>query len=221
MSFGYKTAWFAARTTDATALAHALGLANLRPAPADVATAAAYEHDTGNAFITPVLEGWTLVMSKDFLDLAGGSPPSFVDLLCKASAELRTEVQFFASYRVCEVHGWARATQGELSRAYCYDGSSGDIVIDHGEPTAQEVALGHRFFNPAGAEAEGDTYWERTDLRHVSETDVMQLAGLWSIDPSERDDMPDGLLATIEWFQAAPPVPPRPSVDRKPWWQFW
>jgi len=220
VSFGYKTAWFAARSTDATALAQALGLVNLRPATADVATAAAYESNRGHAFITPVLEGWTLVMSQDFLDLAGGSPPSFVDLLCKASAELGAEVQFFASYRVCEVHGWARATQGQLGRAYVYDGSSGDIGIDHGEPTADEVALGHRFFDPACAEARDDTYWERTDLRHVSETDVMQLADLWSVDPSTRDDMPDGLLADVEWFQAVPPAPP-PPVDRKPWWRLW
>lgn len=218
MSFGYKTAWFAARTDDATALAHVLGLHNPTPMPAQAATAAAYESQRGKAFITPALNGWTLAMSSDFLDLADGSPPRFLELLRQASARLGTEVQFFASYRVVETHAWARAANGEVHRAYLYDGCSGETTLDLGPPTPQEIALDHRFFDPSSPAAQHDAYWQRTDLRFPDEKDVVQVAGRWSIDPSVEKPMADGFLANLDAPRAAPSPPP---VADKPWWRFW
>jgi hypothetical protein len=55
---------------------------------------------SGKAFVTPPLSGWTLAMSTGFFDIADAEPAQFPELLVKLSAELGTEVQFFATHRV-------------------------------------------------------------------------------------------------------------------------
>lgn len=216
MSFGYKTAWFAIRATDSDAVARALKLGRLTPTPADSAIPAAYR-EPGKVFITPAIDGWTLAMCSGFLDLTDGTLPTFVDKLRTVSAELDTEAQFFASHRVVETHAWARAARGQLQRAYCYSGHAGETSIDLGEPTAEEIRLGHCFYNPSSPDARDDTYWERDDLRFANEEDVMQVAGLWSVNPSSHDPMPDGLLADLDM----PAALPQPTPLRKPWWRLW
>jgi hypothetical protein len=216
MTFGYKTAWFAIHATDREAVARALGLRYLTPAPADAAITAAYR-EPGKMFVTSALDGWTLVMSSDFLTLAEGMPPPFLEMLRRVSAELDTEVQFFASHRVVEAHAWARAARGELQRAYCYCGHSGETSVDAGDQTAEEVQLGHSFYNSSSPEARTDAYWERDDLRFANETDVMRVAGLWSINPQGLEDMHEGFLSDF----LVPPVPAAPTSVKKPWWRLW
>jgi hypothetical protein len=169
-------------------------------------------------FITPALDGWTLAMSSDFLTLAEGAPPPFVDMLQRVSAELDTEAQFFASHRVVEAHAWARASLGQLHRAYCYCGHSGETSLDVGDQTPQEVQLGHSFYDSSSPEAGTDAYWERDDLRFANEADVMLVAGLWSIDPQSLEDMHEGFIGECVVPPAAPAVP---ASVKKPWWRFW
>jgi hypothetical protein len=220
MSFGYKTAWFAIRTADTEGVARALGLRNLRPAPAEAGIAAGYR-EPGQVFITPTVDGWTLAMSSGFLDLADGTPPAFADRLPQLSAELGTEVQFFASHRVVEAHAWARAARGELSRAYTYNGCNGEVQIDHGAQTPDEIAFGHRFFNPAAPEAGDDAYWAREDLRYANEEDVMAVAGAWSVNPQSLEALREGFLADGDAPTAAAPAVPPPAPAQKPWWRLW
>ncbi|RZL40428.1 MAG: hypothetical protein EOP35_00905 [Rubrivivax sp.] len=220
MSFGYKTAWFAVHTADTRAVADALGLRNLRPSSAEDGIAAGYG-EAGQVFLTPPVRGWTLAMSQGFLDLADGAPPAFAGLLPRLSAELQAEVQFFASHRVAEAHAWARATHGELARAYAYNGCQGEVQIDQGGQTADEIALGHRFFNPAAPQASGDAYWERDDLRYPNEEDVMQVAGAWSVDPQSLEALRDGFLADGGVTSAAASKASTPTPAGKPWWRIW
>lgn len=220
--FGYKTAWFALRGADVDAVATALRLSTVRPMPAAQAIAAAYE--SNGAFITPPLKGWTLVMSVDFLYLADGPSPDFVSTLTRLSAELHCEAQFFASHRVVECHAWASAVDGEMRRAYCYEGSSGEKRVDIGEPTPQEEALQHRFFDPCSPDAGTDEYWERGEqqgLRFADEKDVMDVAGLWSVDPSIDGAIPDGFLADFDARPVKTRAIPQPSRPAKPWWRIW
>ena len=220
MSFGYKTAWFAIRTSDTEAVARALGLRHLAPASAEAAIAAGYR-EPGKVFVTPAIDGWTLAMSSDFLDLADGTPPVFAGMLPKLSAELGTEVQFFASHRVAEAHAWGRAAQGDLSRAYTYNGCNGEVQIDLGGRTPEENALGHRFFHPSSPEANDDAYWERDDLRHANEEDVMAVAGAWSINPQSLEALREGFLADGDAPAAATPAAQVPAPAHKPWWRLW
>ncbi|MEO6277524.1 hypothetical protein [Roseateles sp.] len=219
MTFGYKTAWFAIRATDREAVARALGLKHLTPAPADAAITAAYR-EPGKVFVTPALDGWTLAMSSGFLTLAEGTPPPFLDRLRRVSAELGTEAQFFASHRVVELHAWGRAALGQLDRAYCYCGHSGETSVDAGNQTTQEVQLGHSFYDSSSPEARTDAYWERDDLRFANEEDVMEVAGLWSVNPQSLEDLREGFLADGE-LPAVPAAPAVPAPAKKPLWRFW
>ncbi|PTT84143.1 hypothetical protein DBR42_15360 [Pelomonas sp. HMWF004] len=219
MGFGYKTAWFAARTPDSEALANALGLKQLTPSPANAAIEAAYR-EPGKVFVTPAIDGWTLAMSWNFLDFADETPPRFASLLPQLSAELGAEVQFFATYRVVDAHAWGCAAEGRLIRAYCTVGD--ETRLDVGERTAAELQLGHCFFNHNAPEAAAEGYWARTDLSFVDEQHVTELAALWSLDPSALDNMPPGFLADLAVPPAAPQPPPPPAAPiQKRWWPLW
>lgn len=225
MSFGYKTAWFAVRSANADAVVKALRLMNPVPAKAEFAIEAAYRDVSpglsGKAFVTPPLGGWMLVMSTGFFDFAGEEPAQFPHALSKLSAELGAEVQFFATHRGVEGHLWARAMGGQLVLAYSYFGESGEKKVDIGEPTAEELALGFRFFDPSSPDAEAEGYWAREDLRHPDEEDVMRLAERWSVNPSVLDEMPDGFLADLPPRSPTIRAPQSSPAPRKPWWRFW
>jgi hypothetical protein len=227
VSFGYKTAWFAFRSAAPEAVIRALGLSSPVAAKAQVAIDAAYGNDSkglsGKAFVTPPLSGWTLAMSTGFFDIADAAPALFPELLVKLSAELGTEVQFFATHRVVEAHLWARAIGGSLVRAYSYVGESGEKRVEIGEPTPEEVALDLRFFDPNSPDAEEDGYWEREDLRYPDEEDVMRVAERWSVNPSALTDVPEGFLADRlpRGGSSALRTDGSLPAQKNPWWRFW
>lgn len=75
-------------------------------------------------------------------------------------------------------------------------------LIDFGNPTDEEIELGHEFFDSRSPEAEDEDYWDREDLSEPSETDVMLLAGLWSVDPTEFEERTDEGLG---WYSRSSP----------------
>jgi hypothetical protein len=77
-------------------------------------------------------------------------------------------VQLFRSYRVPELHEWARATDGRMRRRVRCVGERGEFGQE-GAPTPVEEALGI----PAMTVHE----W------NVNEHTVMKVAGAWSVDP--------------------------------------
>ncbi|HET9517740.1 MAG TPA: hypothetical protein VFO77_08455 [Actinoplanes sp.] len=127
--------------------------------------------------VTPPLPGaggtpWVLAVGRWLL-----RPDTTVDVI-GLSAGLRTEVQFFATHRVTELHRWQRATDGELTRSFAYLGQIGEVSSWHGEPDAAERAAGL----PALLDDDGTVL--------VSEQDVLRVAGAWSIDPARLDGRP-------------------------------
>jgi hypothetical protein len=133
------------------------------------------------------------------------------------------DVQFFGSHRVSDFVAWARAVKGKPMRVFAWSGSNGEVLANVGERTPEEAKLGiinltglspsdavDRIFRIAGEQQdEADTLVasglsRREALARVrqngrgnfpSETDVVELAALWSIDPSrlEEQDHPVGL----------------------------
>jgi hypothetical protein len=98
--------------------------------------------------------------------------------VAELSAALGTEVQFFATYRVSELHRWQRAVDGVLMRAFEYVGEAGEVTEWRGDPDDAEAAIGL----PTVLDDEADIL--------VSEDDVMRLAGAWSVDPTALDGRP-------------------------------
>lgn len=174
IGFGGKQAWLAVRGQSAAAVLDALGLRDLGTVRWRDGVDVAHLTDDRVA-VTPPLCGaresrWVLALGRWFF----ASPPDVVDL----SARLSTEVQFFATHRVTELHRWQRAANGELVRAFGYVGQTGEVTAWHGDPDPAERAAG----------LPGKLDPETTVL--VSEHDVLRVADAWSIDPTTLNGRP-------------------------------
>ena len=175
VGFGGKQAWLAVRSApgnddDPARVLAALGLRDLGTVPWRDGMDLAHLTDDRVA-VTPPLAGardtfWVLAAGRWLI--RPGTPVDVIGL----SATLGTEVQFFATHRVTELHRWHRAADGEPVRIFGYVGQTGEVTSWHGEPDPAE--------RDAGLPAALDE--ETTVL--VSEPDVLRVANAWSIDPT-------------------------------------
>jgi hypothetical protein len=176
VGFGGKQAWLAVRDGEPLAVLEALGLRDLGEVPWRDGIDLAYLTDDRVA-LTPALPGagdsrWLLAVGRWLL-----RPGTSIDVT-DLSARLQTEVQFFATHRVTELHRWQRAVDGDLVRAFGYVGQIGEVTSWHGDPDEAERAAGL----PAVLDDEATVL--------VSEQDVLRVAHAWSIDPTGLDARP-------------------------------
>jgi hypothetical protein len=94
--------------------------------------------------------------------------PFVKPLLERFSRQFRN-AQYFCSHQDVELHAWARARAGRLVRGFAWQGENKRIIWDEGSPTLEERDLGLQF---------------TSGLTAPDENSVMQLAYLWSIDPT-------------------------------------
>ena len=226
-------------TTDTGAVAEALGLSGLRDATWRVGVEAAYQKF---AFVTPPLGDWTLVVSTVLF------PPDRVEGFVKPLLERLSrqfgDAQYFCTQQDIELHAWARARKGQLGRGYGWLGQASLTLWDEGAPTKEERDLGFPFFNPTsicespkqeskqernrgGAFMKGplpvvkrSDGGAREDLTVPDENCVMQLALLWSIDPTTLDEAYKepamGLLGRVPWSRAEPSAAITLAPERNP-----
>lgn len=185
VAFGYKSLWLAIRTDDPEAVVEALGRTGFERANWRTGILAA---QADAVFVTPAVDGWVLVVDPELPNL--GHPPDEERWRARLAplAERFPDVQYFASHRVVDYHAWARFENGELMRAYAWLGERGETLTDFGNPTAAEIELGQDFVDSRSPEAQDDGFWDRDDLAFPSEDDVMNVAGLWSVDPTTLDE---------------------------------
>jgi hypothetical protein len=120
-------------------------------------------------FTVKVLEperGWTVAKGK----LPETPDPTLVALLSDLSRKFG-EAFYFATYRIVEYHAWAKAREGRVVRAFAYLGESGEVLWNHGTPTAAEIE--------AGLEPDAVDEWMPDD------DTVFAIARAWGIDPAE------------------------------------
>jgi hypothetical protein len=126
------------------------------------------------------------------------------------------DVQFFGSHRVVDFVAWARALKGKPTRSFAWSGSEGVVAANFGEQTPEEAKLkfinltglsppdaGDKIFEIAGKQQDEADALVASGLSRreaqarvrqngrgdfPSETDVVELAALWSIDPSRLED---------------------------------
>ncbi|MFI1992632.1 hypothetical protein [Actinoplanes sp. NPDC020271] len=169
IGFGGKQAWLAVAGASPEAVLAALGLRDLGTVGWRDGLDVAHLNDDRVA-VTPPLPGardtsWVLAPGR--LLMTPG--PDVVAL----SATLGTEVQYFATHRVTELHRWQRAVKGDLVRAFGYVGQTGEVTSWFGEPGPAEREAG----------LPGDYDPEESTIL-VSERDVFRVAAAWSIDPT-------------------------------------
>lgn len=180
--FGSKAAWLALDTKDTQAVAAALDLREARAATWAEGIKAAYQ---SSIYVTPPVADWTLVAGTALF------PPDRVEvfvqpLLERLSRQFR-DVQYFCTHREFELHVWARARQGRMVRGYGWLGEKSLTLWNEGALTREERDLGLCFFDgpsPTGAPPD--------------ESGVMQLANLWSIDPTSlNEEFKDPLMGLL------------------------
>ena len=170
VGFGGKQAWLAVRDGDPAEVLRALGLRDLGEVRWRDGIDVAHLTDDRVA-VTPPLPGardtgWVLAAGRYLL--RPGTPLDVTAL----SARLGTEVQFFATHRVTEMHRWQRAADGVPVRTFGYVGQTGEVTSWHGDPDPAE--------RDAGLPASFDD--DTTVL--VAERDVLKVAAAWSLDPT-------------------------------------
>lgn len=191
-SFGYKCTWLAVRGNDQASIVQGLGLGSHTQCDWKAGIERAYHGD--EVFITPEIDGWTLVVGwGSNIEAKGEGLVRLKAVLSKLSTRCG-EAQFFSTHRVAEYHCWMRSVNGALVRAYAFVGESGENLIVEGladvdiEPT--------RLINTLSEEAKTQGYFERDDIEYPTEDLVMRVAAAWSVDPTtltQRTDLPEGL----------------------------
>jgi hypothetical protein len=198
--FGYKTAWFAIRSKDSDAVAKALELQIAQEVNWQYGVHHAYEYNEYLIFVAPPVNGWVLAM---------GTPVVFeiddyaAERITKLSRQFG-EAQCFGSVRTSNCYSWALARDGVLVRHF-YDADGNHR--ETGEYTQEEKTLGGKLSDSSSAEMMEPGYWERTDIVGVEEQTVLQIAGLWSVDPMKLGEM--GLAAAYGLLG-------KPSASYKP-----
>lgn len=198
--FGYKMAWLAIKTRDTQAVSAALQLDGGVPCNWKSGIGVIYDETLGETrvFVTPPVNGWTFVVG---LALPYPVGRSFVDKCTPLLLELGSrfgDVQYYFTYPLIDFYAWCRVVDGRLVRAFAI-GDEG-IVWNKGTTTRDERQLGLRLFELRGVrDRSGDAGGEL--LLHPTESHVMQLARLWSLDPTQLDSASRerglGLIAPI------------------------
>lgn len=205
-AFGYKTAWFAVRSDDCSAVAEVIGIVNPKPTSWAAGLEAAGED---SVFVSPPVGDWVFVVGLTLGEGVGRDDESWRSRLVALSVKFG-EAQFFCSHRVVELHVWSRAVGGKVERAYGFLGEAGETLFDDGERTEGEIASGLQFFDERSAAAEADDYWEREDLTYPDEDAVMEIARRWGrapIDLSASSAEPSvGLTGSLR-------------VEKRSWWR--
>jgi hypothetical protein len=222
--FGFKVLWFAVKAADPASVLDVLEFGERTPANWASGLATVYG-DQWVFASPPVsgwilVVGLSLPYPTNEIHHDIGKR---FDVLFSRLMQRFDDVQFFGSHRVSDFVTWARAVNGEPMRIFAWSGSNGEVLANFGEQTPEEAKLG--LINLTGLSPSdavdkifkivGEQQDERDalvasglSLREAlakvrqngrgdfpSETDVVELAALWSLDPSrlEQQDHPVGL----------------------------
>jgi len=222
-SFGYKINWLALGTSDTAAVLDALELAEATPANWESGLAAVYGNDPWVFVSPPIggwvlaISGCLPYPTIQSHDDAGKK----FDVLFPRLMKRFDDVQFYGSHRVVDFVAWARGLNGKPMRIFAWTGSEGVVLANFGGQTPEEANL--RFANLTGLSASdaGDEIFRlageeqtaeealvasgisrREAIARVrqergksfpDEVDVVELAGLWSINPIELSEQDHSL----------------------------
>lgn len=142
-----------------------------------------YQNDLQPVFVSPCINGWVFVASCSALPCIAQTQ-SF-DILTKPLLNRFGEIQYFGSYRVSDYLVWAKAENGKWIRRF--ETSEACICESFGSQTAAEKSL-NLVFVQSEKELEQDEVFEKW-ISSLDEEIPAQLAGLWSINPLELENM--------------------------------
>lgn len=201
-AFGYRMAWLAIRTSDASRVAEVLGLDAIEVANWRTGIGSVYDErlSQSRVYLTPPVNGWIFVvglslpqpLSRGFVDKC---TPMLLDL-----AGAFPEAQYYLCYTPMDFYAWARVAEGKLVRAFAI-GDEG-IIWNKGKATKEERGIGLKFAEVRGVKARKADVGPPMPV-YPTEAHIMHLASCWSLDPTslQATKADDG----IGYICAAPP----------------
>lgn len=188
IAFGPNRLWIAVHTTDQQQVAQILELTNTRPAT----WYEGLEERTpaqGGIFVTPAIDGWTLVVGWGFMSDTLSGTVSIGKHLIKQLSTQFGEAQYFCTHSRADYHCWMCAIEGEILRAYAWLGEEGETLLSEGEPTAAEPTM---LVDTLSEEAQNDeAYFAQEDLIYPDANLVLHIAEQWSMNPNTLDKRTD------------------------------
>ncbi len=173
LAFPAPTRWIAVHSSDTARLAEWLGSASVLGIPWSEALARCRER---RFFVSPPVDGWTLVIGSALPDPAQNID-SLYGFLRRLSLAVG-EVHAYVADRVLGFHAWARVDRDVVIRAYAW---AGETLWNEGRMSIEERELGLRC-RAYGEEPDGVRFPEMPpEFQNVDR--VVLLARRWSIDP--------------------------------------
>ncbi len=185
-AFGYRMAWLAIKTTDASRVAEELGLEAVETSNWRTGIGTIYDEklSQGRVYLSPPVNGWTFVVGLSLpqplgRNFADKCTPMLLDL-----AGAFPEAQYYLCYPLMDCFAWARVTDGKLVRAFAI-GDEG-IIWNKGKTTRDERSIGLKFAEVRGVKNRKADVGEPMPV-YPTEAHVMHLASCWSFDPTSLE----------------------------------
>ena len=211
--FGFKVSWLALKTSDPAAVLDALALGEATPANWEFGLAPVYGSDPWvfvsppvGGWVLAVSASLPYPTAETHHDIG-----KKFDVLFSRLMKRFEDVQFFGSHRVVDFVAWARALNGKPLRMFAYAGGGDWVLANVGEQTPEEAKLGLANLSGLSPRDAGDEMSRIADEQDAEasrlvanglspreararirqngpkpfpdETHVVELAGLWSVDP--------------------------------------
>jgi hypothetical protein len=197
--FGYKSTWLAVRTEDTKAVFDAIGLTQGVISNWKSGIKFSYNRDFDKnvvpTFVTPPVNGWTLVLTGLGLGADGEAPKSELETLLKHLSKRFGESQYFGSYRVVDYVSWYRAKNGKIERGFSF--ADGTLFANIGQTTKAELDAGYFDMTDMTEQMLWDVFMkaeEESQTYYINEEDPMKIAETWSVNPLSIDKV-QGLIA--------------------------
>lgn len=181
LNFNPPTSWMAIRSTDQESIENALELKDASRCNYEEGSSLDNDHDL---FIAPPTAGWTLVFGGRLRNFA--EDPSHAFHFFRRISSALGNVQYFSVNPVVNHHCWVNADQGNILRAYNWNGST---TWNQGPVTRAEKELKMTLLD-YGDDMDNDfsnPFSPQPDARILNGDKIYQLAGFWGVNPLTID----------------------------------
>jgi len=174
--FGYNMGWLAICNAGKTDLINALKFTVIKEISWEAGIDTIYSEGKDNTvFVTPAVNNWTFVIGLWAMGTGEEDSVHNIEKFITMLSAQFEEIQAFATYRVIEYHHWMLAKKGHLVRSFAYLGERAEVLTNEGGLT----------------QAEQSFKWDQLEecLWTPDEETVLEIAGAWSINPSDLESM--------------------------------
>lgn len=177
-SFEGLNGWLCIKGSTPQEVIRALGLLNDMEANWESGLKAVNDNFMKKVFVTPLMNGYVLALGY----IPFGVMNSVNDELkvLDKLADNFDEMTCYSTQSTVDIHVWAKYTSGKLVRGYGWFGESGEVYLNKGNVSAEEVKLGY-----SNLITDPDCDWDTViipDTEHV-----FAMAKEWGVSPDLSD----------------------------------